>query len=159
MGQRRSKKRAGKLPSFALDPEAPPEIRLRNATVMKGSWVDPDDVVPNSRRTAREITGFRAACALRRMLHRDGARSQITDQHVLAADMLRAQADAILYGFSSKREFLPVRTIAYGPLSGPSTAALRTLRAWAPFRGAMALFDLGEKKLLTWVVLKSVRKV
>jgi hypothetical protein len=151
------KHRPGKARSLPPLPStlAPPEIRLANRSVMRTSWRDPDDVTPNARRAAREITGFRAACALRQMLHKDGARSSITDAHVLAADMLRAQVDAILYGFSGRREFLPVQAIAYGPVSGPSMAAIRTMKAWAPFRSAMALFSLAEKRLLTWVVLEN----
>ena len=57
-----------------------------------------------------EITGFRAACALRRMLHHDAARSSITEEHILAADLLRLQVDAVLIEFQARpaRSLIPI---------------------------------------------------
>ena len=97
MGQKRARKHT--LPPLDLD-QAPPEIRLLNQSAQHGSWRDPDDITPNTRRTAKEVTGFRAACALPRMLHHDGARSSITEAHIIAADLpSRFQVDAVLIGF------------------------------------------------------------
>lgn len=91
--------KARSLPPLPSTMIAPPEIRLANHSVMRATWRDPIDISPNARRTAKEITGFRAACALRRMLHHDAARSSITEEHILAADLLRLQVDAVLIGF------------------------------------------------------------
>ena len=41
--------RPRKLPSLDIDPQAPPEIRQRNATVLRTTWHDPDDMRPNAR--------------------------------------------------------------------------------------------------------------
>jgi hypothetical protein len=122
---------------------------------MRSSWRDPDDTTPGARRTPKEITGFRAACALRRMLHRHAASSSITEEHVIAADLLRLQVDAVLIGFSGRRELMPVQSLMYGPLTGPSMAAIRSAKAWKPLRRALALFTEAERRLLTWVVLEN----
>ena len=66
---------------------------------MRSSWRDPDDITPNARRTARAIAGFWAGCALRRMMHHHAGRSSIIEEHVIAADLLRLQVDAVLIGF------------------------------------------------------------
>lgn len=134
---------------------APPSVRLANQSVMRSSWRDPTDLTPSARRTAREITGFRAACALRRMLHHDAGRSSITEEHILAADLLRLQVDAVLIGFSGRRELMPVQAMMYGPRTGPSMAALRSVKAWKPLQRALALFTEAERRLLTWVVLEN----
>jgi hypothetical protein len=55
---------------------------------------------PNAR-SAREITGYRAMYSLLRIQHRCDAASSITEAHILAADQLRAQADAVEFGFSA----------------------------------------------------------
>ena len=145
-------KRTRKQPSPDLDPQAPPEIRQRNATVLRTKWRDPDDMRPNVR-CAREITGYRAMCPLRQIQHRCGAASSITEVHILAADPLRAQADAVAIGFSGNRPLLPIQRLRYGPLTGPSTAAIRSVKAWPALLAALRLFDAEQRRLLTWVVL------
>jgi hypothetical protein len=150
-----SQKRRRVAQRLDLDPQAPPAIRLANQSAQRATWRDPDDTTPNARRTAKEVTGFRAACALRRMLHHNAAHSQITEHHILAADLLRLQVDAVLIGFSGRRELLPIQSVMYGPLSGPSVAALRSIRAWQPLQRALALFTDDQRKLLTWVVLEN----
>ncbi len=123
---------------------------------MRSSWRDPDDITPNARRTARAIAGFRAGCALRRMMHHHAGRSSIIEEHVIAADLLRLQVDAVLIGFfPGRRELMPVSAIMYGPRTGPSIAALRSVRAWKPLQQALALFTEAERRLLSWVVLEN----
>ena len=89
-----AKTRKARQPLPLPDLTSPPEIRLANATAMKSSWIDPDDLRPNARR-AREITGWRP---IRKALHQYSDRSQFTDLHVLAADRLRQDADAVAIG-------------------------------------------------------------
>ena len=111
----RAKRRAGKLPGLALDPQAPPEIRLRNGTASRGVWRDPTDLTPNARRTAREITGFRATCPLRQAQHRCSGACSVTDAHILAADRLRLDADAVRIGLSNGRDYTAAQSWQYGP--------------------------------------------
>ncbi len=132
---------------------APPSIRLANQSVMRSSWRDPTDLTPNARRTAKEITGFRATCPLRQMQHRCIDASSITNSHILAADRLRLDADAVAIGLSNDRDLAAAQAWTYGPIAGPSALALRNIRAWPRFRAAMALFDPAQRRLLTHVVL------
>jgi hypothetical protein len=145
--------RPRKPPRLELDPQSPPQTRIMNATAMRGSWVDPDDIRPTAVRSARTITGYRAMCPLRQMLHRCGASSSITDDHVIAADRLRGLADAAAIGYSRRRELMPVQSIVFRPSTGPGTAAVRSARAWPALRAALKLFDPGQRRLLTHVVL------
>jgi hypothetical protein len=93
MAKRRSHRKAtSTLPPLPSTAE-PETVRLmhRNAGgptgVMKANWRDPDDLNVH-RRMAREISGWRSYCPLRRLMEQ-GRSSAISAEHILAADMLR----------------------------------------------------------------------
>jgi hypothetical protein len=84
-----------------------------------------------------------------------GSASRVMESHVLAADLLRAQTDAVAIGLTGRRELLPVQAIVYG-LYGPKNGAdrrVRQARAWPAFRRVVRLFDTERRQLLTTVVL------
>jgi len=107
---------------------------------------------PNARE-AREITFFRRYCPLRRMQAQHGTRSQITERHIIAADWLRQIADLTRFGLSPLRDNAPVLSIAYGPRAGPSAAALLSSIASREFRRTILRFTIGQRLMLTAVVL------
>jgi hypothetical protein len=82
------------------------DVRKRKSggptAVHRSSWRDPDDTSPTAAKTARQVTGYRTFCPLRRIAQ--GRSSSITDAHIHAADMLRKSADAAGIGFSAERE-------------------------------------------------------
>jgi hypothetical protein len=138
------------LPSLAL---APPEVRLANQSVMRTTWRDPDDIAPSAARAAKEITGWRTFCPLRRMLRIQG--SSITVEHILAADRLRQAAAGIVFGFSGRRELVPVQAVMFGPRTGFGVAALRQAKSWPIFMRAMKIFCEAQRELLAFVVLEN----
>src|SRR5271165_4429934 len=99
------KRRRSTLPPLASLGD-PPAVRLVNQSVMRSEWVDPDAFRPTAARTAKTIAGWRTYCPLRRMLGVKG--TSVTVEHVMAADKLRQAADGIVFGFSGRREILPV---------------------------------------------------
>lgn len=137
----------------APDPEGPAAVRqLARAgptAVMRASWRDPDDVRPNAARRAREITGYRTYCPLRRMLRQKG--TQVTERHVIAADMLRAQVDLAVIGRGA-RELLGLQR-GFGPISGPSINAMLQLRAAIQAQRALARLGPSARVMLTEIVL------
>jgi len=50
---------------------------------------------------------------------------------------------------------MPVTAVMYGPRTGPSMAALRSVKAWKPLQRALALFTAADRRLLTWVLLEN----
>ena len=61
--------------------------------------------------------------------------------HVRAADKLRRLVDACVIGFGGvSRWEVSIQTLTYGPVGGPSRAALRQAEAWPAYRLAMAPF-------------------
>jgi len=140
-----------------LDPLGPPLVRQAmrqgpNAT-MPSAWRDPDDTKPTAARDAREIAGHRAYCPLRWMRRRHGRASRITVEHVVAADYLRRAADEALYGCGGTNMLAVLGGGAFGPLSGPGSAALRQARAWREYTRAMALMDAHGRAVITSIVL------
>jgi hypothetical protein len=125
--------------------------------VMQHEWTDPDDTTPNAVRTPRTINAWRSYDPLRKCAGHP--HSKITLAHIVAADLLRRLADAVAIGFSGGRDMLSARSWTYGPITGFGVPAVRSAKAWPAFRRAMALFDAGERELLTYVVLlnQSVR--
>jgi hypothetical protein len=120
---------------------------------MRASWRDPTDTSPSAARTAREITGYRAYCPLRRCLQRHGSASSVTLRHIAAADQLRGLFDGSRLGFSGLRDWRPVTAIHYRPMAGPTRTALRQLRCRQDFDAAWSLFGDEERVLLGIVVL------
>jgi hypothetical protein len=108
------------LPSLATAPA----IRLSNRTAMRSTWRDPEDDKPGASRTARTITHYRAFCPLLRCLHRHGAASSITAEHVAAAHELRLLWDAVAIGFSGRRELWSVVDVVHGPRDGPGCGSI-----------------------------------
>jgi hypothetical protein len=142
------------LPLLASVAIAPPDIRLANHSAMRSEWVDVDDITPDARRTAKTVTGYRQYCLLRKCRLTHGEHSHYTNKHILAADRLRALADAVVIGFSTSREYTPVQAIpAYGPRTGFGQAALRSAKAWPAYRRAMTLFDQSQRDLITHCLL------
>jgi hypothetical protein len=138
------------LPSLG----APPPIRLANRSAMMAEWNDPADMAPSATRTARSIRGYRGFDPLRKCLKRHGDASSITEQHIVAADLLRGMADGAAIGFSTERDLsLPVTAILCRPSKGPGPTALRQERCWRHFVRTMAIFTAAERVLVMHVVL------
>src|SRR6478736_2357799 len=91
-------------PHDALGPPRVRQVVPGPAQVMRATWRDPDDLRPNARR-AREITGYRSSCQLRRMSVQRG--SPITEAHIVAADHLRSLADLSRVGCTGRENLLP----------------------------------------------------
>jgi len=139
------------LPSLATKPA----IRLSNRSAMRATWRDPEDDRPGAARTARTVTHYRAFCPLLRCLHRHGAASSITAEHVAAAHELRLLWDRVSIGFSGRRELWVFVDAVHGPRDGPGAAALASVRAWPEFQRALRLFDAEQRELLTHSVLRN----
>jgi len=116
---------------------------------MTGSWRDPDDIKPDARHKPREIDGYRTFCPLRRMARQP--RSQISARHIAAADHLRTSVDLAVIGAASSRE--QVLRVAYGPLTGPSAAAMRQSKAMREVMRALGRVPPAQRPLLTAIVL------
>jgi hypothetical protein len=136
-----------------FDPEGPADVRQTAragpTAVMRAEWRDPDDMRPNAQHKPREITGYRTYCPLRRMAAIKG--SQVTDQHIYAADILRGQIDLAVIGRGG-REMIALQR-GFGPVSGPSANAV--LQVWAAMQARRALTRLAPaaRIMLTEVVL------
>jgi hypothetical protein len=125
-------------------------VRIRNRTVAKDEWRDPADTNPN-RRVARVVRGWRSRNEVRRLA---GRNADITQEHVLAADMLCVVADGALIGFTAQRDMLmPVHIGVYRPSTGPTHSARRQAQCDERFRQAWQLFDRQQRDLLAHVVL------
>lgn len=139
------------------DPQDPPRVRRQQregpTAVAKGEWRDPDDITPTAVRTARTIQGYRQFDPLRLMLHREG--SSITERHVFAADRLRRAVDIAAIGLSGLRDLLPVTSLAYGPVSGPTKAASRQARASREVGRVWGLYTQGQRDMLIGVVIQN----
>jgi hypothetical protein len=70
-------------------------------------------------------------------------------------DKLRQAADGIVFGFSGRREILPVQAVMFGPRTGFGAAALRQARSWAIFVRALKVFCEQQRTLLCFVVLEN----
>jgi hypothetical protein len=131
---------------------APPAHRLTTAgvaRVMRAEWVDPDDVKPTAARTARHISGWRSFCPLRRMNAVRGA--QVTERHILAADLLRSQVDLAVIGRGALEMIALMR--GFGPVAGPSVNAVEQVWASVQARRALARLSPAARVMLTEVVL------
>jgi hypothetical protein len=142
------------LPS--LIGEQPPDVQLVTGKVLKTSWRDPTDTTPTAAKVAREVSGWRQYCPLRKCLARHRERSSFTARHIEGADRLRAAFDGARLGFSGLKSWEPVHRIAYRPSSGPGTTALKQLKARQVFDAAWGLFDDPARALLGAVVLANV---
>ena len=120
--------------------------------VMRGEWVDPDDIRPSARRTARTIAGWRTYCPLRRM--RGGNNSGISEAHIIAADMLREAADVATLGYSSERPMLFVSLTAQ-PRTGMTKADMARNTATRDLLRALRPFTRPQRYLLTAVILQN----
>jgi hypothetical protein len=122
------------------------------AAVMKAVWRDPEDNRTYVRR-AREISGWRTFCPLRRMAASRG--SQITDEHIVAADLVRECADLALIGFSSRAGAVPIFVDAggFGPRSGPAEAAIAQVYAMPALRRVVSRLTAGQQRMLAHFVL------
>jgi hypothetical protein len=117
---------------------------------MRGAWRDPDDVRPNAQHRPREISGYRTYCPLRRMARAHG--SQVTERHIAAADLLRAAVDLAVIGASGVLDLAGLGAV-FGPVNGPTRAALRQAAAMAEAQRALTRLAPSQRELLTAVVL------
>jgi hypothetical protein len=87
------------------------------------------------------------------MLGQNG--TQVTTQHIMAADMLRQAADASRYGFSRARDDgMPITAVNYRPMPGPSIRSIAQAKAARVFQRAMAMFPCpGQQRLIQAVLL------
>lgn len=121
--------------------------------LQRSSWRDPDDTSPTAARTARQVTGYRTFCPLRKMCN--GRGSQVTEQHIYAADQLRRSADVAAIGFSAERDGMPVTSLVYGPKPGPSKAAHAQTAAWRDFRRATKIFTPDQMQMIFGIILSN----
>jgi hypothetical protein len=138
--------RARTLPP--LDSEDP---QPRHA--MRGDWTDPDDIRPNASKTARKIHGWRTYDSLRRMSGHP--RSDVTMQHIMAADKFREAVDVATHGYSSERPLIYVAQFPQ-PRWGLGPAAVAQQVAVRDVRRVMKLFSDPEVMLLEAVVLRNM---
>jgi hypothetical protein len=138
-----------------LLPEAPPAQQLLNRRAVRDSWVDPDDMTPGASRTARQVSGYRAYCPLRRCRARHGERSSFSVEHVGAADKLRLLHDGSRLGFAGIKDWRPISATTYRPSLGPSNLALKQLRCRVAFDRAWGLFGDRARALVLLVVLQN----
>lgn len=127
-------------------------------SVMAAEWRDPDDTTPGAARTARTVRAYRSFDPLRRRAAR--APYRITEQHLVAADLLRGWADGAAIGFTARRDLsMPVGGVPFRPSLGPGATSQRQTRCWRNFTRAMAIFNSDQRSLVTHVVLlnQSVR--
>jgi hypothetical protein len=145
------------MPLPSLQPEAPPEIRLTNRSVMRSEWRDPTDLMPSAARSAKIITGWRNYDPLRRCLQRHGDRCSITKHHIAAADLLRGAADGARIGFSPgpRLDGLPVSAVVYGPTPGPGRTAMRQLHCSKQFNRAWTILAPQQRALVAACVLRN----
>jgi hypothetical protein len=152
-----AKRRPSRRPSLVPLPsltEPPQPIRLVNLSAMRSEWRDPAETMPSTTRTVKTVTGYRGFDPLRRCFQRHGDRCDITERHIVAADILRRLADGAAIGFSGERDLsVPITSITYRPVTGPAPLALKQAKCWAGFVRAMAIFTRDQRALLTWVVL------
>lgn len=140
------------------DPAGPPRIQQvigsGPTAVMAASWRDPLDIKPNASHRPRRLTGFRRYCPLRRMIESGGSR-QITEDHVRAADLFRADADIARFGLSTDdgHEGAATRPALGGPRSGPSDKAISQAEALDVVRRTYARFVDSHVAMLTAIVL------
>jgi hypothetical protein len=145
------------LPLASLAPDGPDPVRLVNRTAMRSEWNDPDDSMPSSRRTARTISGHMAFDPLRWCLHRHGARSSYTVEHVQAADRLRLAFDGSRLGFSALKDWRPIQATQFRPSQGPGATALKQTKAARDFAAAWNVLDVDERAMMVLVVLRTPR--
>jgi hypothetical protein len=131
-----------------------PKRRSPAAKPCTGSGATPTDLDPRHR-IARTIRGFRATCPLHRCIARFGERSGTTVEMLDAADRLRAAYDGSRIGFMGLRDWRPVSSLHYGPLSGPAKSALKQLRCRMMFERTWRLFEPATQLLLLIVVLRN----
>jgi hypothetical protein len=141
------------LPS--LLPDGPPAIQRATEKIMRGHWRDPDDIRPGAAHTAREVAGYRRTDPLRRCRARHGDRSSFSEDHIIAADILRRLADAVAVGLSGAKDRFNMMFIQFAtqPRTGPTPTEVRQARAWRGFQRAMAMYGQADRELLTHVVL------
>lgn len=136
------------------DEAGPARVRQVTGTgptaVMKTTWRDPDDIKPNATHKAREISGYRTFCPLRRMMAHKG--SQIDPKHVLAADLLRAQVDIATIG-KGARSMDALSRQGFGPVTAPPRTALERVWALTQARRALARLAPSARLLIAEVVL------
>jgi hypothetical protein len=133
-----------------------PEWQLESGRAMPAEWVDPNQEGRSSAaRTAKLVTGVRRFCPLRWSLRRHKDRSQITTEHVLAADRLRVLADTCAIGLTGGRSrfVMEAALLLKAPRTAPSRSEIKQARAWPAFRRAMAIYNAAERELMTAVVL------
>jgi hypothetical protein len=124
--------------------------------VFKTTWADPEDDKPSASRVARQVSGYRQYDPLRRCRARHGDRASFSVEHVGAADRLRSLFDGNRLGFSSLRDWRPVSSVNYRPMTGPTKPAIRQLRCRREFDRIWSMFDDRARALLASVVLQNV---
>lgn len=136
----------------------PPDVRQGRAggrtAVVAGAWVDPDDVRPNASYKPREVRNWQVACSLQRMARVQG--SQITAEHIAAADILREAVDGANYGYTSPRDLGEIMTGLPGPRSGPSEAAKRQVDACQVVIRALRPFPRDQIAFLNAILIENM---
>jgi len=138
---------------LASEASGPPRVRqvagVGAAGVMKASWRDPADVVPNASRQPRRITGYRTFCPLRRIAAAPGSR--ITETHIVAADQFRASWDLARYGRTSSDG--GAVGSGFSPSSGPSARCVDQAAAALAVKRALAQFPPAQVPMLVFVLI------
>lgn len=140
------------------DPAGPPRVQQiigsGPTAVMATSWRDPTDTKPNASRRPRRLTGYRRYCPLRRMVEAGGSR-QITEDHIRAADLFRADADIARLGRSRDLGDGDAITAQFGPRRGPTESAIAQAEAEVAVRLTFARFPAAYQAMLVEIVLRN----
>jgi hypothetical protein len=86
---------------------------------------------------------------------RHGERSCFTEEHVVAADCLRIAFDGAAIGFSGLKDWRPIASIHYRPMSGHRLTALKQLRSRNAFDRTWALLDPTARLLAMLIILQN----
>jgi hypothetical protein len=139
------------------DPNGPPRVRQvvgsGPTAVMAASWRDPSDIRPNASSRPRQLNGFRRYCPLRRML--EGGSRRITEAHIRAADLFRADVDLARFGASSDLDDAAVVSRHFGPRAGPAESAIAQAEAAAAVQRTFARFPPAHAAMLAAIVLSN----
>jgi hypothetical protein len=155
MAAKRGRQRRLHTPGSWVDPwpERPPAVQIETDKVMRSEWADPLDFKPGPAKSVRTVNGYRARCALRWCIKRHGERSSFKAEHVVAADLLRVAFDGSRLGFAGLKDWAPVHSILYRPMTGPTHKAQLQLRCRQKFDRCWKVFSDRECALIAGVVL------
>lgn len=139
-----------------VDPVGPAVVRQvargPNA-VMSGDWRDPIDNGTGAK--PRQVHGWRVFCVLRRAIA-NGA-TNVTHEHVAAADYLRLRIDQARHGLSPSVDIGSSGIgVAPGPRGGPSALCVAAAHAAGEADGFLHTLSFADRAFLLRVLLENL---